>query len=92
MALAVFQLFLVTIVVIIYCIVIVLSNDVYIHLYITNIYMFITCVRHNEKNEAKLDENLISIVMVILRAVYTYKKYHNRIQNKYYIIVYNICM
>lgn len=49
-------------------------------------------MRHNEKNEAKLDENLISIVMVILSAVYTYKKYYNRIQNKYYIIVYNICM
>jgi hypothetical protein len=71
MAIAVLQLFLVTIVVIIYCIVIVLSDDVYT-LHTSILYMFITCVRHNEKNEAKLDENLISIVMVILRAVYTY--------------------
>lgn len=72
MDMTVLQLFLATIVVIIQCIVIVLSNDVYIHLYY--IRRYITCVRHNEKNEAQLDENLIPIVMVILRAVHTYKK------------------
>lgn len=86
MVMTVLQLLLATIVVIVQCIVIALSNDVFVHLtsilYITILYTYIyiyirryiNCVRHNEKNEAELDENLIPIVMVILRAVQTYKK------------------
>lgn len=31
--------------------------------------LYNTCGRHNEKSEAELDENFVSIVMVILRAL-----------------------
>jgi len=48
----------------------IVKRCLYVHLYYIRI--CITCVRHNEKNEAELYENLISIVMVILRAVHKY--------------------
>lgn len=46
------------------------------------LYTYITRVRRNEKNEAELDENLISIVMVILRAVRKYIKKNITIEYK----------